>query len=234
MAEYQPNIVNTAKLVSNNWVKILVYGESASGKTTLGATAPNPIFFNCEPGLLSIKDFSVDSISIKSFDDFTKNFIWLTTDPKAKKYQTLVLDSLSDLCERELESRIPKEADPRKAYNKVQQKTFQLLRYLRDNTNLNVLVICKQDHIKDESNGTIYYGPSLPGQKSQIGLAYLFDEVFHMTMIQNTTTGKYDHWVRTQRDLQYVAKDNSNRLEPWEHPNLTDIISKIRSNQRSA
>ena len=41
-------------------IKALVYGASGVGKTTFGATAPNPIFLSAEGGLLSVADKQFD------------------------------------------------------------------------------------------------------------------------------------------------------------------------------
>jgi len=141
----------------------------------------------------------------------------------------LIIDSLTELCASELETKLLKTNEPRQAYMAVQKDTYKMLRFLRDSAKKHIVILCQQEWAKDDSTNTIYFGPSLPGNKSQQGLGYLFDEVFHMTMTHDPATNKYIRWVRTAKDHQYIAKDCSNRLEYWEEPNLTTIFEKILS-----
>ena len=47
------NLKSTATIASSG-VKVLVYGQAGSGKTTLIRTAPAPLILSAEAGLLSL------------------------------------------------------------------------------------------------------------------------------------------------------------------------------------
>jgi len=51
--------------LAKNGVKILVYGQAGSGKTSLIRTLPNPLVLSAEAGLLSIQDADLPYIEIK-------------------------------------------------------------------------------------------------------------------------------------------------------------------------
>jgi polynucleotide 5'-kinase involved in rRNA processing len=64
--------------IHNNGVKLLVYGNSGSGKTSLIPTLPNPVVLSAEGGLLSIADADVPFVEVSSYDTLMEAYAWLT------------------------------------------------------------------------------------------------------------------------------------------------------------
>ena len=56
----------------------------------------------------------------------------------------------------------------------------------------------------------------------------MFDLVFALR-VEKDSEGNPQRWLQTVGDHQYVAKDRSGKLEPFEQPNLLEIANKIRS-----
>jgi hypothetical protein len=222
-------------------IKIMVYSKAGIGKTMLIATAPNPILISAESGLLSLKKENIERvfgpddpditynlpvIVIKTIADLVEAYEWCAHSAEANHFDTIGIDSLSEIAEVVLDNAKKQVKDKRQAYGELLEQMNDTIRKFRDLKGKNVYVVTKQEYSKDEATGAQMYGPSLPGSKLSQGIAYFYDIVCHMG-IAKTTDGDSYRYLRTQPDLQYEAKDRSGALEEIEQPNLTYIFNKI-------
>lgn len=232
---------NSNDLARTHGIKVLTYGKSGLGKTVLVATAPNPVLISAESGLLSlrkdnlIKLFGKDNptityelpvIEITTLDDLIDAHKWAQTSKEAKQFDTLCLDSITEIAEKVLANAKAQVKDPRQAYGELIEKMTLVIRDFRDLKGRNVYMSAKEEFGTDEATGVKSYVPSMPGAKLSQQLPYFFDEVFHLGIAKTLDKVEY-RYLRTQPDLQYVAKDRSGTLEPIEQPNLTLIFEKI-------
>lgn len=219
-------IQNTGDYTLNK-VKALVYGGAGIGKTRLCATAPNPIILSAESGLLSLRKENLPAIIIKTMDDLYEAYDWLTGSAEAKAYETVCLDSISEIAEAILAAEKELNADPRKAYLNMQEKTESLIKAFRDLNDYNVYFSCKMERITTDT-GAVLYAPSFPGRNLAQNVSYLFDEVFAMVAFtdENNNTSR---WLQTGTDAKYMCKDRSGALDMYVEPNLTAIFNKINA-----
>lgn len=208
-------------------VKVLVYSEAGVGKTVLCATAPEPLILSAEAGLLSLRKMRIPVIEIKTIDDLQEAHTFCATSKEAANFQTLCLDSLTEIAEVVLANAKRQVKDPRQAYGELIDKMSMVIRAFRDIPNRNVYMSAKMEPAKDELTGIIKYGPSMPGQKLGPQLPYFFDEVFRLG-IGKTQQGELFRFLQTQPDLQYVAKDRSGSLASIEAPDLNAVFAKIK------
>lgn len=208
--------------VENQYLKVLVYGASGAGKTRLASTIPDNIILSAESGLLSLKDFDIDYIQIRTMDDMRQAYEFLLADTK---YKWVTLDSISEIAEVVLSEEKKNTKDPRKAYGEMQEIMTHMMRSFRD-LNKNVYFSAKQDKVKDESTGGMLFAPSAPGQKLGQAMPYLFDEVFAI-QVWKDEEGKTQRMLQTERDNQYEAKDRSGSLDVAEPCDLQHIFNKI-------
>ena len=223
-------------------VKTLIYGPAGMGKTVLCATAPNPVVLSAESGLLSLRKknleklfgvntpgicYNVPVITITTVNDLTEAYNWLTQSQEANNFQTVCLDSLSEIGEVVLNNAKRQVKDPRQAYGELIEKMETTIRLYRDLPGKHVYMAAKMEPSKDEMTGVIKYGPSMPGSKLGTKLPYFFDEVFRLGVNKDPGTQQTYRFLQTQPDLQYEAKDRSGSLEPLEAPFLTNIFNKI-------
>ena len=220
-------IENTANLMNNQGIKCLVYGESGSGKTRLLSTAPRPIIFSAESGLLSLKKYQVAYHVINTYKDLEEAFLWATKSAEMKQFDTLALDSASEIAEVVLADLKTKNKDPRKAYGEVADTITEMFRAYRDLPQKNVVFLAKQERIIDTGTGMIYYGPMFPGKALPLQIPYFFDEMFQLCVFEDATSKQKQRALRTDKDFQNQAKDRSGCLDPWEPADLTHIFSKI-------
>jgi phage nucleotide-binding protein len=206
-------------------VKLLVYGQAGSGKTTLIKTLPNPVILSAEAGLLSLHDSELPFIEINSIDDITDAYVWLTQSDEAKQFDSVAIDSISELAEVCLTSEKATAKDPRQAYGEMQDQMAKLIRSFRDLPGKHVYMSAKLEKSQDEM-GRVMYAPAMPGNKTGQALPYFFDEVLALRC-EKDAEGNVQRALLCQSDGLWQAKDRSGRLAVWESPDLNSIISKI-------
>ena len=225
-------------------IKVLAYSQSGVGKTALCATAPRPIILSAEAGLLSLKksnlerlfgvanpsiSYDIPVILIKTTKDLEEAYTWLTEAKEMEMFDTICIDSITDIAETVLANAKKLNSDPRKAYGEMADHMIALVKAYRDIRDKNVYVAAKLDKDKDEVSGMMMYGPSMPGKQTGPALPYLFDEVFRLGVGKDKDQKEF-RFIQTQPDLQYTAKDRSGTLDYFEPANLTHIFNKIRGN----
>ena len=231
----------TSEASAKNGIKILVYGGAGLGKTMLTATMPKPLLISAESGMLSLTRkniervfgagradvaYDIPALEIKTIDDLMDAYRFVTTSPHAAAFDSVALDSISEIAEVVLSNAKKNSKDPRMAYGVLIEQMTQTIRAFRDLPRFHVYFAAKMEFAKDDVTGISNYGPSFPGAKLGQGVAYFFDEVFHLGMAKDNNGVSY-RFLRTQPDIQFVAKDRSGALAPAEFPHLGQVISKI-------
>jgi len=219
------NVKTTGSLAANG-VKLLVYGQAGAGKTSLVKTLPNPIVLSAEGGLLSIKDADLPYIEISDLDTLREAYAWLTGSDEAKAYQSVALDSISEIAEVVLNAEKKAAKDPRQAYGAMQEQMADIIRAFRDLPGRHVYMSAKLEKTQDEM-GRVLYSPSMPGNKTGQALPYFFDEVLALR-VEKDGEGVTQRALMCDSDGLWLAKDRSGKLEAWEAPDLGAIIAKIQ------
>ncbi len=207
-----------------NGVKMLEYGPSGAGKTTSIKTLPNPVVLSAEGGLLSIQDANLPYIEITSMADLMEAYEWLSSH-EAKQFQSVALDSISEIAEVCLNAEKKIAKDPRQAYGAMAEQMADVIRAFRDIPGRHVLMTAKLEKTADEM-GRILYSPSMPGNKTGQSLPYFFDEVLALR-VEKDADGVSQRALMCDSDGLWIAKDRSGKLATWEAPDLGEIIRKI-------
>lgn len=233
------DFTTTEQATEAGGIKMLVYGNAGIGKTMLCATLPNPIVISAESGLLSLRKVNIERAFgvntqgitynlnvaiIKDIDDLFQMYNWCIQNPTA--YESVALDSISEMAEQVLNKAKRTCKDPRQAYGELIERMETVVRMFRDLPNKHVYMAAKMEYNKDELTGISSYGPSMPGAKLGQKMPYFFDEVFYFG-INKDQEGKDFRFLQTQPDLQHQAKDRSGALAPMEFPHLGYLINKM-------
>lgn len=218
--------IHSTRDVAFSGVKLLVYGAAGVGKTSLIATAPAPIILSAEAGLLALSRHDLPVITVDTIEALREAHDWLASDDaEATKYETVCLDSISEIAEVVLSVEKREAKDPLQAYGAMQEQVAEIIRAFRDLPRKHVYFTAKLEKSQDEM-GRILYSPSMPGNKLGQNLPYFFDEVLALR-VEKGQDGALVRALQTQTDGVWMAKDRSGVLDAWEDPNLQTIIDKI-------
>ncbi len=218
-------LIQRTSSIAASGVKILVYGQAGAGKTSLIPTLPFPIALSAEGGLLSIQSADVPFVEIGSLKDLRECYKWLKESSEATEYQSVALDSISEIAEVVLTHEKKATKDPRQAYGAMQDQMAEIIRVFRDLPGRHVYMSAKLEKTQDEM-GRVLYAPSMPGVKSGQQLPYFFDEVLALR-VERDPEGSPHRTLLCDGDGTWLAKDRSGKLAQWESPDLGEIIRKI-------
>lgn len=221
-------IQSTANLSSSQGVKCLGYGGAGAGKTMLCASAPRPIVLSAEKGLLSLRRFNVPFIQVTTVKELEEAHLWATKSAESRNFDTIALDSVSEIAEVVLAEEKSRNRDPRKAYGELETLMLTILRDFRDMPQKHVYFIAKQSY--RDAGGNKVAGPSFPGQKLPDAAPYFFDQVFQVNVHVDADTKKELRALKCKADLFNEGKDRSGNLDIWEPYDLGAMFKKIMSN----
>lgn len=217
--------LKSTKTLAASGVKLLVYGQAGAGKTSLIPTLPSPVVLSAEGGLLSIAGADVPFIEVGSMESMMEAYQWLTESHEAKGFQSVAIDSISEIAEVILNYEKKINKDPRAAYGAMMQQTAEIIRGFRDMPGRHVLMTAKLEKTQDEM-GRVMYSTFMPGNKFGPQLPYFFDEVLALR-VEKDSEGNTQRALMCDSDGLWLAKDRSGKLGAWEGPDLGAVISKI-------
>ena len=212
--------------VAAKQVRMLVYGQAGAGKTSLIPTLPNPVIMSAEAGLLSIAGSNLPFIEITSVDTLNEAYRWVTESQEAAQFESVALDSISEIAEVVLANEKATAKDPRQAYGALQDVMGAVIRSFRDLPDKHVYFTGKLEKSQDEM-GRVLYSPSMPGAKLGQQRPYFFDLVLPLR-VEKDSEGNTIRTLQCQFDGLWTAKDRSGRLDPWETADLGSVIRKIQ------
>lgn len=234
----------TAQANASQGVKVLTYGGAGEGKTLICATAPRPCILSAEAGLLSLNrrniervygintpgiTYDIPALPINTIEDLQAAYTHFVNPANNMRsyFDTICIDSLSEIAEVVLANAKKLVKDPRQAYGELIEKMTMLVRAFRDLPGWNVYMSAKMEFTKDEQSGANKYMPFMPGSKLGQQLPYFFDEVFCLRTSPSNGNVKGYRYLQTQPDFQYIAKDRSGVLDEIEKPDLSNVFYKI-------
>ncbi len=218
-------LLNTRDYNLYNGVKMMVYGRSGIGKTTLCATLPEPLVLSAENGVLALVNAGLPYIPISTVAQLEEVYQWLAYTQEAWAYNLIpCLDSITEVAEVCLLNDLKTAKDPRQSYQLVMQRISAVYRAFRDMPRRHVYFVAQQEYDKDDATGVKSFRPAFPGQKLGQAVPYFFDETFQLIVDQQK-----QRWLRTRPDFQNEAKDRSGKLAEYEPANLYHILNKILS-----
>jgi len=218
-------IQNTNDIEINS-VKTIVYGGAGVGKTRLCASAPSPIIISAEKGLLSLADGDVSFIEIKSMREFDECYKWAKSSSEADLYETICLDSLSEIAEVLVAELKPQYKDGRQAYMALADAMMPMLRRFRDLDGKHTVFTSKLIRVVDEESGTVSEELLMPGKVLGNQIPYMVDELFKINVDRKGVAS-----LQTAPSRLSFAKDRSGALDNPEVLNMTVVINKIMAKQ---
>lgn len=204
--------------------KVCCYGPPGSGKTPILNTAPRPLLLATEPGLLSMRGSTVPTYTAyepKKIDEF---FDWFFKSNEVKGFDTLAIDSGSEMASIYLIDALKTNKHGMKAYGDMAENVERHLRKLYFLPNKHIYVIAKQDVIKE----TGYKRPYFPGQYLPVSVPHLFDFILQLGIQSVPQVGQVSAF-RCKESFDVMARARTGNLNEFEEPNLTKLFNKAMS-----
>jgi len=227
------------QIAVSHGVKGCIYGNAGAGKTLLCATAPRPLMVQAENGALSLTRkniervygantpgicYSIPVAVVGTVAQFEEVYTDLFRPEIWHSFDTLYIDSLSEIVEAILKHELSNNKDGRAAYGEMADRVTEWVKKFRDLPGKHVFMTCKQGY----SDHTGLMGPDFPGKLLAKEFPFLLDEVLQLCIGEDPTTRQSFRFLRTQSDLKNYAKDRSGALDTrGESAFLYNIINKI-------
>lgn len=234
-------IISTENIGINE-LKILVFGESGAGKTSLAKTIKEPtIILSAEAGLLPLRGEKIDVIDLtkddsgkllpkeKRIDRLIESYKYLQTEEAQKKYKWVFIDSLTEINQNlleKLQAEYTERKDSLVLFGELSKGMRGIVKSFRDLPSYNVVFTALSEIEKDE-NSQRYTTISLVG-KFASQLPAFFDAVLFLHAARDEE-GNIKRVLVTEKSEKLVAKDRSAALSKFESPDLSIIANKIRN-----
>ncbi len=218
-----------AQLVKQLGVKMLAYGPPGTAKTPICITAPRPIFVSCETGLGALREnTTLPCASAYTWKDIKGFFDWFFASREADQFDTLCLDSGSQMCEIKLKEDKLVIKDNRQLYGSLIDAVKPIFTALYYMPRKHVYIIAQEEEYDQPTGfGTSEkaYRPYFPGNAVPTYVRHLYDVIMRAEF-QGTMPGQ-PPMFRTLRTATKEARDRFGVLSEYEPMNLSNIISKI-------
>lgn len=202
----------------DNGLKVLLYGRSSTGKTTIAATFPRPTLI-CdirEEGTDSVSDVEdIDVLPVQSWEDL--ELVYWMLKSQETKYQTVVIDTISmaqvQLVEQVVE-RAGRDSMSQQLWGEVSGKMQSLILAFRD-LPINVVFLAHDRTRVSEEDGDDMLDPevgpslipsvmkTLTGAVSIIGNTYVAEK---QTQAKGRIRRKIEYRVRLGPHPYYITK----------------------------
>jgi len=181
-----------------------------------------------EPGMLSMRDaVNVPAWEANTPEKVEEFFTFILQSNEAKNFDTVCIDSISQLCELFLTQELKRNKDGRKAYGELSRRVMGHVNDLYYLPNKHVYMIAKQ--ATGEENGTSVKKPYFPGQDLNVKIPHLYDEILHIGETNVPGQPQPVLAIRTKATYGIMARDRSGKLAELEPPNIGDIFTKCMS-----
>ena len=204
--------------------KAVIYGGPGSGKTPIINTCHKPVMLACEPGLLSMKGSTVPTYEGYEASRIHEFMRWLTTSSEAKNYDTVAIDSVSQMAEIILLDHSKTIKHGLQQYGETAKDVMNIMRQLYFIKDKHTYLVAKEEIV--DINGVKFRRPHYIGQQLPIAVPHLFDLILHLSKANIPNVGTTLAF-RCQGSFDVVARDRSGKLNEYEPPNFSAIVEKV-------
>jgi len=234
------NSLRPAKELAHRFgVKAIIYGQPGTGKTPMLNTCPRPVLLATEAGLGSMRDSNLPTFDAYTPARIEEFFEWFLKSREASNFDTLAIDSGSQLAETILARELDREKHGKKAYGEMAKHCMEWFDALYFMPQKHIIVNCKM--MKAEAGKTIVQQggaftvevqyqsqPYFPGQALNISVPHRFDQILYVAEAHVPGIGKTTA-IHTKGGADYLARDRFGNLAALEEPHLGKLIQKAMS-----
>lgn len=219
------NSLREAREFARNYgCKALVFGPPGSGKTPVVNTARRPCLLAVEPGMLSMRGSTVPTFQATKWTQIKEFFDWWFGSKEVDAFDTLGIDSVSQICEIHLRDNPRKVSHGLQQYGTMAEDCGDYFTKLYYQERKHMYLICKQE-IEQTQAGFGKKRPYFPGKDLNVKMPHLFDLITQLDthVIPGYGSAKAFH---THSAMDAFCRDRSGTLDEYEPPNLAAIFDK--------
>lgn len=204
-------------------VKALVYGPPGSAKTPVINTAPRPVLLACEPGLLSMRGSNVPTFTAFTAAAIDEFFKWFFSSTETKNFDTIAIDSTSQMAEIYLQDALRTNKHGLKAYGEMATRTLEQLNGLYFTQQKHTYLIAKEETIND--NNINVRKPYFPGKQLSVEIPHKYDIITRLAQ-HNVPGMGATRAFRCIGSLEELARDRTGQLAEYEPPDFGKLVEK--------
>lgn len=200
--------------------KALIYGAPGSGKTPIVNTCPRPVLLACEPGLLSMRGSNVptcQAFTPAAIDDFFK---WVFNSNEAKAFDTIAIDSTSQMADIYLQDALKRIKHGMQAYGEMAKNVMDHLRPLFFMPQKHTYLICKQEVEAGMAR------PWFPGKQLNVDVPHMYDLILHLG-IKNVPLVGQTKAFQCNESFDFLCRNRTGTLNDYEQPDFGQIVRKV-------
>lgn len=202
----------------NFGIKAIIYGPPGSAKTPIINTCPNPVLLATEPGLLSMRGSKVPTWVAPTKAKIDEFFKWFELSAESKKFDTLAIDSISQMCDICLSE--SKKAHGLAQYGEMSDYVYPYLERLYFMPSKHMYLIAKEQ-VTDAGVRRPYF----PGKYLPTQIPHKFDCILRTAKVNVPNVGET---LAFQCDGSYdiIARNRTGNLNFYEPPDFAALIKK--------
>lgn len=213
--------------------KLLIYGDSGSGKTWLASGASKPLIVLTEPnGFTSAAHSNPDSLIIQTNDAETLRDAVRAAyvgEIEGNKFDTLVIDSLTEIQRLFKEEILKKHRKDRFTLQMWGELADTMRKFIRTVRDVPVHVVCTalMESVVDEGDGARYISPSFEGKKTGSEIMQYFNAVGFL--YKTKTEEGINRILMLEGPNRVTCKTTYPLPSEIKNPNMSDIQASVMS-----
>lgn len=227
-------LVKAKSLASHNGTKLLVYGPPGTAKTPIISTAPRPVILSAETGRRSMFAFPDNIMAWEANNAAQLNefLSWATKSGELKNYDTICIDSISQVGEHYLKAANLKTTHGLQAHGFMLEDTKKFFDVFNQMQNKNVYFIAKLSY--KELGETSKRVPNFPGNALSAYIPHEVDECYYVdrVYVPGGPLQPVLAWQTFATPDTHARSRNAHIVSPFEQPNLGALFNKIEQGSK--
>lgn len=202
-------------------VKSVLYGPAGTGKTPIsGSTSPRPVLLATEPGLLSMRGSTVPTWVAPTKDKIDEFMKWFEHSNEARNYDTLIIDSISQMCEIALNDAKKRIRHGLQQYGDMADYIYPYMERLYFMQNKHMILIAKE-----EVENATFRRPYFPGNQLKVQIPHRYDCILRLAKTPVPGVGETTAF-QCNASVDVMARNRIGTLADFEPPDFNALIKK--------